>query len=61
MRLRRPGHITALRAVAAPAVRTQRRRPKVVSIDWAAPAPAGSSPARKPPDVRSATQDIATV
>jgi len=37
-----PRHFTALRAVTAPAVRTQRRRPKVVRIDWAAPStPAG--------------------
>jgi hypothetical protein len=43
MRVRLPRHITALRAVTAPAVRTQRRRPKIVGIDWTAPAPAGQA------------------
>lgn len=42
MRVRPPRHITALRTVTAPAVRTQLRRPKVVRIDWAAPAPEGA-------------------
>jgi hypothetical protein len=47
MRVRRPRHITALRAVTAPAVRTQRRRSKVVprQLDGARSGGALSGPA----------------
>ena len=61
MRVRLPRRITALRAVTAPAIRTQRRRPKVAGIDGRAPAPAGPFPPREPRDARSVTQVIATV